>query len=99
MGAGPARRAAAPGRRAAACGAMAPRGGLRPPAPAAPERPPGRKTLRKNQALFFAAGPQLLQQGLAAQESPVPERRKHLVKFTRQFCDAYRVAEALLKAV
>ena len=61
--------------------------------------PAGRKTLQKNQALFFAAGPQLLQQGLAAQESPVPERRKHLVKFTRQFCDAYRVAEALLKAV
>ena len=85
-------------------GAMAPRGGLQPPgrgamAPRGGLRPPGRKTLRKNQALFFAAGPQLLQQGLAAQESPVPERRKHLVKFTRQFCDAYRVAEALLKAV
>lgn len=60
--------------------------------------PAGRKTLQKIKP-YFCAGPQLLQQGLAAQESPVPERRKHLVKFTRQFCDAYRVAEALLKAV
>ena len=51
------------------------------------------------ETLFFAAGPQFLQQGLAAQESPVPKWGKNVVELAGKFGNAYRVAETLLKTV